>query len=226
MLQSIGRNKREKTMKLIKSCLLTIAIVATPALASETSPNPYAKPNDSFITINGTVKSAGPESFMLDYGEGLVTVEMDDWDWYSDGYKVLGGDNVTVYGRVDDDLFEITTIEASSVYVKGLNSFFFANDADEEDVAYVSFAPTATASIQGEVASIVGREFTVSTGTGVVTVDTATMPYNPLDNEGYQRVKVGDRVSVVGALTPGFFSAREIEADAVLTLSKNRAKAR
>lgn len=217
-------------MNLIKSYLLTIAIVATPALAAETTPtkvDPYAKPDNSFITINGTVKSAGPDSFMLDYGEGLVTVEMDDWDWYPDGYKVLGGDNVTVYGRVDDDMFEITTIEASSVYVKGLNSFFFANDADEEDVAYVSFVPTTTtASIQGDVTSIVGREFTVSTGTGVVTVDTATMPYNPLDNEGYQRVKVGDRVSVVGGLTPGFFSAREIEADAVMTLSKNRAKKR
>lgn len=225
MLQPIGCNKKEKTMSLFKSSLLAVAIVATPALAAETSPakvDPYAKPSNSFITINGTVKSAGPDSFLLDYGKGLITVEMDDWDWYPEGYKVLGGDNVTVYGRIDDDLFEITTIEASSVYVKGLNSFFFANDTDEEDVAYVNFIPTTTAAIQGEVTSIDGREFTVSTGNGVVTVDTATMPYNPLDKEGYQQVKVGHRVSVVGGLNPGFFSEREIEADAVMTLSKNR----
>lgn len=132
---------------------------------------------------------------------------------------MLNGDNVTVYGRIDDYLFEVAKIEAGSVYVKGLNSFFFANDADEEDFAYHNFVAPMTAAIQGEVQEIKGREFTVDTGTG-----TLSMPYNPLDKEGYQQVEKGDRVSVVGALTPGFFSEREIKADAVMTLSQDKAK--
>lgn len=205
---------------------------AVPASAAETDTQdsqntvkPYSKPDDSFISINGTVTSAGPETFELDYGEGVITVEMDDWDWYREGYKLLNGDNVTVYGRIDDDLFEVAKIEADSVYVKGLNSFFFANDADEEDVAYVNLvAATTTAAIQGRVKDIDGREFIVDTGDGTLRVDTSSMPYNPLDKEGYQQVEKGDRVSVVGALTPGFFSEREIKADAVMTLSQDKAK--
>ena len=81
-----------------------------------------------------------------------------------------------------------------------------------------------TATIQGEVQEINGREFTVDTGTGTLRVDTSSMPYNPLDKEGYQQVEKGDRVSVVGALTPGFFSEREIKADAVMTLSPDKAR--
>jgi uncharacterized protein YdeI (BOF family) len=207
------------------------AILAVPVLAAETNTQdsqktvqPYSKPDNSFISINGTVQSAKADSFVLDYGDGIITVEMDDWDWYREGYKLLNGDNVTVYGRIDDDLFEVAKIEASSVYVKGLNSFFFANDADEEDFAYVNFVAPMTAAINGEVQEINGREFTVDTGTGALSVDTSSMPYNPLDKEGYQRVEKGDRVSVVGALNPGFFSEREIEADAVMTLSKDKAK--
>ena len=205
--------------------------LAAPALAAETNTEdaqnkvqPYSKPDDSFISINGTVQSAKADSFVLDYGEGVITVEMDDWDWYREGYKLLNGDDVTVYGRIDDDLFEVAKIEADSVYVTGLNSFFFANDADEEDIAYVNLVAATTAAIQGRVTDIDGREFSVNTGSGTLRVDTSSMPYNPLDKQGYQQVEEGDRVSVVGALTPGFFSEREIKADAVMTLSQDKAK--
>nr|WP_298136059.1 DUF5666 domain-containing protein [uncultured Pseudomonas sp.] len=218
-------------MTMLKNRLAAAVIVpllAMSALAAETGTQeavkPYSKPDNSFISINGAVTSAGPDSFVLDYGDGVITVEMDDWDWYHEGYKLIDGDNVTVYGRIDDDLFEVPKIEADSVYVKGLNSFFFASDADEEDVAHISVVTTTTAAIQGNVKSIEGREFTVDTGTGTVRVDTSSMPYNPLDKQGYQQLKEGDRVSVVGALNPGFFSKREIEADAVMTLSRDKAK--
>lgn len=213
---------------LIAFVVAMLPALSAPVLAAETNTQntaqPYSKPDDSFISINGTVTSSGPDSFVLDYGEGVITVEMDDWDWYREGYKLLNGDDVTVYGRIDDDLFEVAKIEADSVYVKGLNSFFFANDADEEDVAFVNVVATTTATIQGEVQEIDDREFTVDTGTGTLRVDTSSMPYNPLDKEGYQQVEKGDRVSVVGALTPGFFSEREIKADAVMTLSQDKAK--
>jgi uncharacterized protein YdeI (BOF family) len=219
------------TLKRLLFATAMLPALAAPALAADErrqgaqgAVQPYSKPDNSFISINGTVTSAGPDSFVLDYGEGVITVEMDDWDWYREGYKLLNGDNVTVYGRIDDDLFEVAKIEAGSVYVKGLNSFFFANDADEEDFAYVNFVAPMTTAINGEVKDIDGREFTVDTGTGTLRVDTSSMPYNPLDKEGYQQVEKGDRVSVVGALNPGFFSEREIKADAVMTLSQDKAK--
>ncbi|MGM0425831.1 MAG: hypothetical protein ACQEQ7_01185 [Thermodesulfobacteriota bacterium] len=72
------------------------------------------------------------DSFTLDYGEGTVLVEMDDWDWYDEEGTVLEGDKVTVYGKIDDDLYEATSIEASSVYVENLGTYFYASSADEE----------------------------------------------------------------------------------------------
>jgi hypothetical protein len=57
---------------------------------------------------------------------------MDDWDWYAEGKNLIDGDKVTVYGRIDDDFFETTSIEASSVYVESLGSYFYASAADEE----------------------------------------------------------------------------------------------
>ncbi|MFP4521706.1 MAG: hypothetical protein ACLFQK_06125 [Fibrobacterota bacterium] len=68
--------------------------------------------------------AASDNSFELDYGEVIVTVEMDDWDWYKEGKGIIEGDEVTVYGAVDNDTYEMTTIEASSVYVEDLNAYF------------------------------------------------------------------------------------------------------
>lgn len=207
-------------------CLVSAGILfaSTPVFAAD----PGEKPAGSWITVNGTVVSATDNSFRLDYGEGLITVEMDDWDWYGDAYMLLDGDNVTVRGIIDDDLFEKRTIEASSVYVENLNSYFYANPADEEDMSYVLAYPTVTIrpledgswlNVSGTVASIDGREFTLDTGGDTIEVDTDEMIYNPLDDEGIQQIDKGDYVSVSGALDLGFFEGREIEAYAVTSLN-------
>ncbi|MDX1680078.1 MAG: hypothetical protein R3242_05030, partial [Akkermansiaceae bacterium] len=96
--------------------------------------DPYDKPDRSWLSISGEVTSVTPDTFLLDYGDGAITVEMDDFDNDADAYKLVVGDEVTVYGRVDDDLFETTSIEASSVWVSGINTYFYANSADEEDL--------------------------------------------------------------------------------------------
>ncbi|MDZ7782331.1 MAG: hypothetical protein U5K56_05075 [Halioglobus sp.] len=69
----------------------------------------------------------------LDYGQGNITVEMDDSDRDADGYKLIEGDRITVSGVVDDDFYESTKIEAASVYVEELGTHFYASSIDEED---------------------------------------------------------------------------------------------
>ncbi|WP_162883824.1 hypothetical protein, partial [Chromatocurvus halotolerans] len=49
--------------------------------------SPYAMADGSVITIDGTVDSVSPDSFALDYGQGVVTVEFDDGDRDADAYK-------------------------------------------------------------------------------------------------------------------------------------------
>ena len=116
---------------------------------------------------------------MLDYGGGLVTVEMDDWNWYEEFGETLPGDKVTVYGAVDDDTFENTKIEANSVFVENLGTQFYANAADEESVDDLDVAPVVPIvvgdlTLTGTVTSVDGREFTIDTGAQEMTVDTTS----------------------------------------------------
>ena len=187
--------------------------------ANVSAQDPYEKPDGSYISLSGTVTSSTPSSFVLDYGEGLVTVEMDDWDWYGDAYGILPEDDVTVYGYVDDDLYETTTIEASSVYVEDINTYYYASGADEESTAYVSTTwYDYDYTVTGVVDSVSGREFTVDTGTRQMTVDTWQLGYNPLDDEGFLKIEKGDRVTVYGDLDMDVFGDREISAEAVVKL--------
>lgn len=48
------------------------------------------------------------------YGDGNITVEMDNDDRDADGYKLMKGDEVRVSGMIDDDFYNLTSIEASS----------------------------------------------------------------------------------------------------------------
>jgi hypothetical protein len=192
-------------------------LIAAPALAQ----NPYARADESWISISGTVGTVSPDTFTLDYGDGIVIVEMDDWDYDADAYKVMQGDKVVVTGMVDDDFFESTSIEASSVYVEDLNTYFYASPADEED-HWASVTVPITISettVIGTVTEVGEHEFTVDTALRELTVDTTEMLYNPLDDEGYQKVRVGDRVRVSGEIDVSFFEGRELMAESIVTLS-------
>lgn len=45
------------------------------------------------------------------------------------------------------------------------------------------------------------------------------MYWKLLDDDGYQKIEVGDRVSVSGDIEYDFLTGRELEADSVLELS-------
>lgn len=183
-------------------------------------PDPYDKADRSWISISGEVGSVTPDAFMLHYGDGAVTVEMDDFDNDADGYKLVKGDKVRVHGRIDDDMFETTSIEASSVWVSGLNTYFYASSIDEEELppeVTISFTDSDLR-VVGTIESIEGREFTIDTGTRAMRADTAELGYNPFDDIGYQKLAVGDRVSLTGNLDNDWWESRELMVDTVVTL--------
>lgn len=215
-----------KNEKISKVKLLTgIALGAVLLIAGIAATDPYLKPDDSWISISGTAVATTADSFTLDYGEGVVVVEMDDWDWYGDTPVGIEGDKVTVYGEIDDDLFETTTIEASSIYVEDHGTYYYASSADEEGVGedadyWISYAPVVVGDtvVRGTVTGVTGREFTVDTGVQQVSVDTITMTYNPLDDMGFQQVDEGDYVSVRGNIDVSFWDERELNAESIVVL--------
>ena len=200
--------------------ILTFAsftLFALPAVAV----NPYAMEDDSWISINGEVTSVTADAFELDYGDGQITVEMDDGDRDADGYKLMMGDEVRVSGMIDDDFYDLTTIEASSVYVKNIDTYFYASAMDEEDIGYSIISPSVTDTVvQGTITSVDvnGEQFTLDSGIQELTVEVDELTYNPLDDEGFQQLDVGDRVSVQGSIDHDFFEGRVFEANYVTTL--------
>ena len=195
-------------------------LFGAPALLAD---DPATAPDDSWVSVSGKVTEVNPQTFVLDYDSGKITVEFDDWDADADAYKLVKGDKVTVTGKIDDDLFEKRTIEGSSVYVDSIKTYYYASAADEEDyfVTIVTPLDGAETSLQGTVTSITGDEFVIDTGTLKTTVETEELGYNPLDDKGYQKIEVGDRVSVTGEFDDDFFEGYELVADSVITLSSN-----
>ena len=208
-----------RAMRSILGLLTLTAFAALPAGAQE---EPYAQPDDSWISISGTVETVSLDHFTLDYGDGVITVEMDDADRDADAAVLAKGDHVTAYGRVDDDFMELATIEASSIYVEELGTTFYASAVDEEDAyTFVTVRPVVVgdAVLQGDVTSVGDDHFTLSTGLREITVKVEEMPYDPLDDEGYQQIEMGDRVSVGGHIDADLFEGFGIVAESIVELS-------
>lgn len=200
---------------------LPLSLAATTAVAEQN--DPYTKPNEAWISINGTVDAVAADSFTLDYGEGVVVVEMDDGDRDADAYKLLKGDKVTVSGKIDADFFESTSIEAASVYVENIGTTFFASPVDEEDTGIIAAEVTvpfvvSRVTLQGKVVKVNGDDFIIDTGLHEIRVDVGSLSYDPLDDEGYQRIDVNDYVKVVGVPDTDLFEGREIEAQTLIEL--------
>ena len=205
--------------------LLTGGLLASPVLAED----PYSKSDDTWVSISGEVESVTPDAFVLDFGEGMITVEMDDGDRDADGYKLIAGDHVTVTGKIDDDLFETRTIEASSVYVENIGTRFHASPIDEEDGIFAMPAPVVVSTpvvlseivVQGTVSNVGLDQFSIDTGLREITVEIDELGYNPLDDEGYQQLAEGDVVSVTGTIEPDFMQGRIVMANSVITLAES-----
>lgn len=187
-----------------------------------TAADPRERDDGSWITVSGTAVSPSANDFTLDYGRGTIVVEMDNWEGYPEGYSITDGSRVTVSGRIDDGFFEQKAIEASYVYDQDLNTYFYANPADEvNNFRYGRQHPIilGDTTVYGTVTQVDpdDRTFVLDTDRRTLTVATDDMGYNPLDQVGHQRIEVGDRVSVSGSMGMTFFSGRELEADSVIT---------
>lgn len=209
-----------------RSLLQTISAIGAAAaitLPLSAAADVKGEPDGSWVSLSGKVASYTPDSFALDYGEGTITVETDDWDSLGDGWAISEGDSVTVYGRVDDGFYQNRKIEAGSIYIDDLSTMVTApSPVDEEEVlpvtyTYLSVPADFDLQVAGTVTSVSGREFTVDTGKRKVSVDTLQMDYNPLDEVGLVQVEKGDFVTVSGDLDVGVFDENEISAETIIS---------
>ncbi len=182
--------------------------------ASAQQANPYTRPDGSWITIGGTVHDLMPNAFTLNYGRGVIRVEMDQAARKADTDMLEEGDTVDVTGRVDDDFLRLETIQAGSVYDARLDKYFYASSLDEDDraSAEVRLPHPMTTEFRGMVTQIGDDEFTIDRGPRKVTVRVDQMESSPLDDTGRQKLAVGDYVSVTAEITHDLFDHRRLEA--------------
>lgn len=209
-----------------------LALIAAPAYAQL-----EAAEDDTPIVISGTVATVDDSQFTMNYAEGAVTVEMNDWDWFAGEEKLLNpGDQVVVTGEIDDDLFEGREIEAETIYLVSDAAYYYGDEQDLDNFyALNAIQPSAgdtggTAgsmpatggqswvSAIGTVQKVEDNQFTIDAGRQALVVDTAQMT-------GEQQIEVGEKVYVAGMLDQGFFDNREIKANRVVTLAQGRARA-
>lgn len=204
------------------------AVLFSVSAAAQT-PQPYLQPEDTWISLSGTVESVQQNAFMLNYGSGTVTVEMDDVDRDAESYQLGSGDRVVVSGLINGDFFEMTSIDASSVYVEGASAFFHASTQDGDNSTFYDPIVSVTdpivdgeVTLQGTVTSVnpVEDEFVLNTDTRTLTVEVDNVAQNPLDDEGYIQLDPGDTVSVSGRMSEGFFEDRVFVADYVISVNQ------
>lgn len=196
--------------------------------AAAQAQNPATAPNNSYISLTGTVADVNDDEFALDYGPNMITVEMDDWSWYDTDARLAVGDTVQVRGYIDDDLFDTRTIDADQIYVYNRYTYYYP-DNTTMDYSYYSTPALPPElgeegtwySVYGNVVAVNGTELTLDTGTRNIQVETAYMDNKPLDNQGFPRVRVGDSIYVSGILDHNFFEASEVEAQTIVTMNRD-----
>jgi len=193
---------------LFVTCLLAIQ-------SAWSQPQPTAKAVGTMIRISGVVdEMPKPNAFELNYGDGEIVVEFDDWDPEPDAYKLKKGDEVVVTGRLDDDFLHGKTLEAGSVYVKDIEETYYANPRDEE-AAFANMSKDMeelSTVVQGTVVSVNGKEFVLKSDTQEIKIDVSAIA----DTVDSSDIKPGDTVRVAGKLQRSFFKERKIQAIAVI----------
>jgi hypothetical protein len=183
---------------------------ASPVSQDTTATSLAQVPEGAWLAVAGTVKVVGERSFILDHGDGSVAVAYGGEALRQHQFTV--GQQATVHGRVNNDLFDRKVILARTVVIQGdqPNELLVVGEVDSVRT-FTSSSVNGT-QVHGRVSAIDGRTITLEDAEGRVMVDTRSLSYDPAKAEGHRRVEVGDMVTVLGVLN---WKARTLKATAV-----------
>jgi hypothetical protein len=155
------------------------------------------------------------DTFLLDYGDGSITVEFDAGDYGVRQRGLLEGDDVMVYGIIDEELFDIKTIEASSLCIERLDLRLRSAGLSPESGGLTFTTPVAagTMTVSGPVTEVADNEFTLDLGPRNVVIH---MNASAVIDDGAEReIEVNDVVSVTVDVDYDFLEASQLTAQSV-----------
>jgi len=208
---------KKKVLSISIASVLATGLMSS-ATAAETESNFLKGMDDeTSLTFTGTVIETRDDEIDLMVGGKTVTVEVDEEIRDGGAYTLLAGDSITVSGHVDNDFFEAKEFEANAIYVDKIGTTFIVDDDFVDTHGMVAGRNlNDQVEVSGYVTSIdEDDEFRIHTDAGDFTVEVDDLDNNPLDDEGYMQLSVGDQVNVAGHIDDDWMEGREIEASNV-----------
>ena len=217
----------------MKILSLAIATVASATLCAQTTgtetttgtakeptevQNPKAEDDGSWIALSGTVKSTGNNDFILDHGNGTITVKLQPENKIEGDHKFIKDEKVRVFGVVDDNFFKATTILARAVYVESLSTFVYRTDGVDDFLQVaMPVIPSGTV-VQGRITKMEENKLMLDEGDRNIMVDTSILSKDedPNTMENTKDLKVGDQVVAVGVMDKDFWSGRTFRATTLM----------
>lgn len=232
MKRSAGPDRRRKGWVALAALLVTLGGTAHAASEAGKASAPSWASAPEQIAVTGIITSIADENLRVSYGMGELTVSMAGWDWRQDGAQktpppLSVGENVTVTGAVDAALFDRRILRAQSVFVQDRQSYFTATAREVTrspwslrgmPISALYGRDPVTVRLAGEVVTVGQDEFSIEVGSLLVTISTASMTYNPLDEIGRQQIRSGDWVQVGGKLSNRLFEDRRLDAKRITSI--------
>lgn len=187
----------------------------------------------STVTLTGTVQKVDGHDFVMRHGRENIEVELEGWNWNKPDLEkhLKVGQRVTVTGEVDDDWFDEKELEAQNIYLDTEQVYFYTvdinpayvqatRDVEKRRMARGDMQDGSYYSVRGDIKKIDGDDIVLAANNRNYRVNLDELGYNPLDNQGLQRLSVGDRVWVSGEIDDNFFDGKEIDADVIVSINR------
>ena len=171
-----------------------------------------------WCSISGKVVGVEASSFRVDCGSGVVVVKMKNWDWFGEDRLELRGLKVRMSGRILRNSSE-PEMKVLGIYLPSHHIYHYLAKGKASAMAYATISKKRhSVLVSGKVTRKKVSEFTLDTGDRRLTISTRALPYNPLDDVGHQKIKVGDAVVVSAMLERKFFAEGRVEAKTVTSM--------
>ncbi len=181
--------------------------------------DPRSQDDGSWIAIKGTVKSVGHDDFLLDHGNGTITVKLQPEEAQEKEHEFIKDESVTVFGVVDENFFKSTTILARAVYVESLSTYVYRTDGVDEFITMATPVIPSGTVVHGTIKKVEADKIMIDEGDRMITVDTSllTKDEDPATLESTAGLSEGDEVVAVGVMDKDFWTGRTFRATSLLS---------
>jgi len=215
-----------KIQKLAFACslLFSVSILADSYNLNERPSDPSYLSDSSWATFSGSITDTEQNFFTLDYGNGEITVSLNELD-NNKAYSFKEGHTVTVTGQIDKTFFDNAILNASTVYIDVLNTTLFSNSMDAND--RIAFTNSRYAELQDDVVTLIGwveqtdelmDSITLDIGEQTVEVNLDSLSFDPFAEGGLIQLDKGDRVKVTTSIDEAVLSDYRFEAKSLIVL--------